>query len=106
MRFFSYLRLLIPMAPREKSPNMGESKNERCEGTPFFDLGKGWVPVDYLVMVKCLTPNGELRYREMASPTLHPVEALGMLTTMADTMRARLMQSSRPMAGEGDPWDE
>lgn len=85
---------------------MAESENRRCEDVPFFDLGKGWVPIDYLVMVKCLTPSGEMRYREMTSPSLHPVEALGMLTTMADTMRARLMHSSRPMvAGDDDPWN-
>lgn len=85
---------------------MADSETPRCEEVPFFELGKGWVPLDYLVMVKCLTPTGELRYREMASPTLHPVEALGMLTTMADTMRARLMHSSRPMTTNEDPFDE
>lgn len=63
---------------------------------PFFpDLGKGWVPLEALTIIKCLDPTGVVRYREMTSASLHPVEALGMLTTMADTMRARLMSSAR-----------
>lgn len=83
---------------------MARGNSRRCEETPFFDLGKGWVPVDFLVVVKCLSPSGELRYREITSSGLHPVEALGMLTTMADTMRARLMQTARPVTGSDDPW--
>lgn len=65
------------------------------------ELGEGWVPLEALTIVKCLNPTGEIRYREMLSRNLHPVEALGMLTTMADTMRARLMAGARP-AGEDE----
>lgn len=61
----------------------------------FLDLGPGWLPLEYLVMVKCLDPKGRVRYREMTSVDLHPIEALGMLTTMGDTMRQRLMNDAR-----------
>jgi hypothetical protein len=66
-----------------------------------MDLGPGWVPLEYLVMVKCLDPKGRVRYREMTSPSLHPIEALGMLSTMGDTVRTRLMN----MAVNERDWD-
>lgn len=85
---------------------MGHSENEKSNGVAF-DLGEGWIPIDYIVLVKCLAPNGQLRYREMTSPTMHPIEALGMLTTMEDTLRTRIMMSSRPVgSGNDDPWSD
>lgn len=68
----------------------------------FLNLGRGWVPLEYLIMVKAIDPNGHIRYREMTSHTLHPVEALGMLTTMGDTMRRRLMSGAR----NASDWDD
>jgi len=52
------------------------------------------VPLEWVVMIKCLNPQGQVQYRELTSKTLHPVEALGMLTTMGDTMRNRLMRDA------------
>jgi hypothetical protein len=71
-------------------------------GVGFLQLGEGWMPLEYLIMVKCLDPKGNVRYRELSSKTLHPVEALGMLTTMGDTMRSRLMREARQISD----WDE
>jgi hypothetical protein len=51
-------------------------------------------------MVKCLDPKGRVRYREMSSSTLHPVEALGMLSTMEDTVRTKLMNDSHHIRDE------
>lgn len=79
------------MKMSDEKPNATVGSN----GNTFFNLGKGWVPLEFLVSVKCLDPNGNVRYREMWSQTLHPVEALGMLSTMEDTMRMRLMQGAR-----------
>ena len=84
---------------------MSEPQREgvnRPNEVSFFDLGSGWIPLDYLVMVKCIDPKGRVRYRELASSGLHPVEALGMLTTMTDTMRQRLMRDARAI----QDWDE
>ena len=66
------------------------------DGKTFFDLGEGWTPLEFVVLAKCLDPQGHVRYREMTSHTLHPVEALGMLETMTDTVRAKLMREARP----------
>jgi hypothetical protein len=65
-------------------------------GVTSFDLGKGWLALETVILVKCLDPEGNIKYREMTSGTLHPVEALGMLETMIDTVRARLMSGARP----------
>lgn len=62
----------------------------------FLNLGEGWIPLDWVILVKCITPDGSVRYREMLSKTLHPVEALGMATTFEDTMRTRLMSNIEP----------
>lgn len=53
-------------------------------------------------MVKCLDPNGQVRYRELTSKNLQPIEALGMLCTMEDTVRMKIMTSARVMR---DPED-
>jgi hypothetical protein len=65
-------------------------------GVTSFDLGKGWMALETVILVKCLDPEGNIKYREMTSQSLHPVEALGMLETMIDTVRARLMSGARP----------
>lgn len=83
--------------PNEKPKGVSHS-----DGKTFFDLGAGWTPLEFLVMVKCLDPKGRVRYREMTSQTLHPVEALGMISTMGDTLRHKLMRD----AGTPDRWDE
>lgn len=82
------------MAPQDKTPDSNTLN--------FLNLGPGWVPLEYLIMVKCLDPKGRVRYRELSSTTLHPVEALGMLTTMQDTMRGRLMREARQI----QDWDD
>lgn len=78
-----------------------EESDRGSDHLRFLNLGSGWVPLDYLIMVKCLDPNGNVRYRELSSTSLHPVEALGMLTTMGDTMRQRLMRDARSI----NDWD-
>lgn len=73
---------------------------KESDDLPFrVDLGKGWAPLEYVLLVKCLNPEGIVRYREMTSQNLHPVEALGMATTFADTMRSRLMAGARTEEG-------
>ena len=76
----------------ESKPKGAASSN----GITSFDLGKGWMALETVILVKALDPEGNIKYREMTSASLHPVEALGMLETMIDTVRARLMSSARP----------
>jgi hypothetical protein len=79
------------MSEREKPKGVAGSN-----GTTSFELGKGWIALETVILVKCLDPEGNIRYREMTSTTLHPVEALGMCETFCDTLRARLMHNARP----------
>lgn len=65
------------------------------ENLGFLNLGSGWVPLDWIVLVKCLDPEGNIKYREMTSKSLQPVEALGMVSTFEDTLRTRIMMSVR-----------
>jgi hypothetical protein len=58
------------------------------------------VPLEWIVLVKCLNPEGQIRYREQSSKALHPVEALGMLATAEDTVRTRLMMGARNVGDE------
>jgi hypothetical protein len=60
----------------------------------FRDLPEGSVALEGLLLCKYITPEGVIRYAEMATPSLHPVEALGMVTTAEDTLRAKLMEGS------------
>ena len=61
---------------------------------PFPAMEAGWVALDAVILVKCLDENGNVKFREMKTPNLHPVEALGMLVTAQDTYRQYLMRSS------------
>jgi hypothetical protein len=53
---------------------------------------EGWLYIDSIVLIKCLDPDGNIRYRECKSDGLHPVEALGMTETYSDTLRHILMR--------------
>lgn len=39
-----------------------------------------------VVLTKVMLPNGEIKYREMTSETLHPIEILGMVTSFTQTL--------------------
>jgi hypothetical protein len=70
------------------------------ENLGFLSLGSGWVPLEWIVLVKCLNPDGEIRYREMTSKNLQPVEALGMTTTFEDTLRTKIMMNARQVGDD------
>lgn len=53
---------------------------------------EGWLYLDAVVLIKCLDPDGSVRYKECKSEKLHPVEALGMVETYSDTLRHVLMR--------------
>ncbi len=57
-------------------------------------LPEGSVPLEAVVLVKFLSAEGTVRYGELSTPSLTTVEALGMITTAQDTMRARLMTAT------------
>jgi hypothetical protein len=64
-------------------------------GVPIPDLPDGYIALDALVLVKAITPDGDIRYLESRSQALTPVEALGMLVTGGDTFRANLIAGTR-----------
>lgn len=76
--------------------------DQTSENVPFLRLESGWVPLEWVIMVKCLDPEGRVRYREMTSKSLQPIEALGMLSTMEDTIRTKIMMSARSMKDPDD----
>jgi hypothetical protein len=79
-----------------------KAKDDRpSENLGFLSLGCGWVPLEWVALVKCLDPEGKVRYREMTSKNLQPVEALGMVATFEDTLRTRIMMGAREM-GPGE----
>ncbi len=55
-------------------------------------LPDGAVAVDAVILIKFLDNEGVIRYGEILTSTLHPTEALGMLMTAEDSMRAFLMR--------------
>lgn len=57
-------------------------------------LPEGFVPMDVLVSVKGLDPNGETAVYECSTDTLSTWEALGMAITCGDALR-------RALGGEG-----
>lgn len=61
---------------------------------PFPEMDPGWVALDAVILVKCLDATGNVRFKEMKTPNLHPVEALGMLVTAQDTYRQYLMRNA------------
>jgi hypothetical protein len=65
-------------------------------GINLPDPPEGEIALEAVVLVRCLAADGSLKYREWKSTTLHPVEALGMVTTFSDTLRELLMKNSRP----------
>lgn len=64
-------------------------------GIPVRDLPAGWVALDVVVLVKGLNADGQVRYAEVATASLSPVECIGMATTFIDTCREYLVRGQR-----------
>lgn len=62
-------------------------------GIPVPDLPDGALAVDIVLLCKWVDTDGKVKYSEMKSSSLHQIEALGMVTTAADTLRAMCMNS-------------
>lgn len=67
-------------------------------GIDIPDPEPGWLYLDAIVLIKCMDDTGNIRYREIKSRGLTPVEALGMAETYTDTLRHVLM---RRVTGDG-----
>ena len=64
-------------------------------GIEMPDLPSDSIPIDMIMLLKWVDPEGKVNYSELKSAKLHPVEALGMLTTAADSLRAMCMNPHR-----------
>lgn len=64
-------------------------------GIDLPELPEGAIPIDMVMLFKWVDPEGKVKYSEMKSAKLHPVEALGMLTTAVDSLRALCMNPDR-----------
>lgn len=60
----------------------------------FLHTPDGWTPLEAFLCIKYLDPAGNVRYKEIKTPTLHPIEALGMVTTAQDTLRGYIMSTT------------
>jgi hypothetical protein len=64
-------------------------------GVEMPEMDDKFIPLDMIIVIKGMTEEGNIIYREMASPGLAPMERLGMATSYADTIRSILMRGSR-----------
>ena len=55
----------------------------------------GWLYLEAVVLLKCMDDEGLIKYKEVKSKGLTPVEALGMVETYSDTLRTVLMRRAR-----------
>lgn len=61
---------------------------------PSMDDMEDFIPLDMIIVVKGMASDGSLRYREMSSRGLAPMERLGMALSYADTVRTLLMKGT------------
>lgn len=61
-------------------------------GIQIPDPEEGWLYLEAAVLIKCMDSTGNIRYREIRSNGLTEVEALGMATTFADTLKMQIMR--------------
>lgn len=66
-----------------------------CAGIHVPDLPDGITPLEVVVSIKTLDQDGSIAIYERLSEGLSPWEALGMLTTLADSLRDQLTASHR-----------
>jgi len=69
--------------------------NSPLERLSFKELPGDAIPLEGVLLVKYISEDGLIHYAEMCTPTLHPIEALGMVKTAEDTLRSRLMRGTR-----------
>lgn len=66
-------------------------------GTKLPKLGDDDVVLGSLVMIKMMNSDGKTVYREYRSSEIHPVEALGMVHTMTNSLEQACMAgATRP----------
>lgn len=65
-------------------------------GLGLPDLPEGAIPVDLVMLFKWVDEEGNVRYTEMKTERLHPIEALGMCSTAVDTFRNLSMPRGLP----------
>lgn len=68
-------------------------------GLPIRELPEGWVALDAVVLVKGINSDGQVRYAELSTATLSPVESMGMATTYIDSCRLLLMRHANGFGG-------
>lgn len=56
---------------------------------------QGDTPIETILLAKVMRADGSIVYREWKSSTLHPMEGLGMATSLSDSFRDMLMKGSR-----------
>jgi hypothetical protein len=61
-------------------------------GMSINEMPKGWVAIDAVLLIKGINESGQVRYVEMSTPQLSPIESLGMAVTFTDTMRTLIMR--------------
>lgn len=64
-------------------------------GTALPKLNDDEVALGSVVMLKVMTADGRVVYREYKSPEIHAVEALGMAETMSDSLRQACMAGAQ-----------
>ena len=60
-------------------------------GIPLPKLADDEIPLGIIVGMKTMK-DGKMQYREYKSSDMHAIEALGMVTTFSDSLRAHIMQ--------------
>lgn len=61
-------------------------------GVEVTDLPEGAMPVEVVVIVKCMMDDGQMALIHRWSPALSGWEALGMTTVCSDTLRDALRE--------------
>ena len=65
------------------------------EISEYLQEEEGWIYLDAVILIKCYDPDGNVKYREIKTPDLSQVEALGMVETYSDSLRSILMRKAR-----------
>ncbi len=74
----------------------------KYQGLDLPDERDDEVALEAIVLLKVLTKDGVIHYREYKTASLHAIEALGMATTLRDTLATYIMRSATGGFGRAD----
>lgn len=72
------------------------------KGLRVRELPEGYMPIEGVFMVKCMSPDGEISWVNRYTEGAHQIEFLGAVTSIKHLLQAEVLRMYEPDEGDDD----